>query len=82
MKPKKRVIICDIARQVGVTTAAVSRVIKGKSGISAGSRDRVFAVMQRMRCFPSPAASGLRAKPTREIGILSPTRAPRVRRSA
>ena len=33
---------------------------------------RSIAVMRRMRYFPSPAASGLRAKSTREIGILSP----------
>jgi len=69
---KKRVTIYDIARLAGVTTATVSRVLNGKTGISSATRDRVTAVMQKTRYFPSPAASGLRSKATREIGILSP----------
>jgi len=72
MRQKKRVTIYDVARQAGVTTATVSRVLNGKAGISSGTRERVSLVMRRMRYFPSPAASGLRAKATREIGILSP----------
>ena len=69
---KKRVTIYDIARLAGVTTATVSRVLNGKTGISSATRERVTAVMQKTRYFPSPAASGLRSKATREIGILSP----------
>ncbi len=69
---KKRVTIYDIARLAGVTTATVSRVLNGKTGISSATRERVRAVMQKTRYFPSPAASGLRSKATREIGILSP----------
>jgi LacI family transcriptional regulator len=55
-----------------VTTATVSRVINGKHGISRETRESVIAVMKKERYFPSPAASGLRKKSTREIGILSP----------
>ncbi len=69
---KKRVTIYDIARLAKVTTATVSRVLNGKPGISAETRERVTAVMRRTRYFPSPAASSLRSKATREIGILSP----------
>ncbi len=69
---KKRVTIYDIARLAGVTTATVSRVLNGKTGISSATREKVTAVMRKMRYFPSPAASGLRSKATREIGILSP----------
>jgi LacI family transcriptional regulator len=72
MERKKRVTIYDIARMAGVTSATVSRVINGKHGISRETRERVIAVMRRERYFPSPAASGLRKKSTREIGILSP----------
>ena len=72
MKRRKRVTIYDIARMTGVTTATVSRVINGKHGISRETRERVISVMQKERYFPSPAASGLRKKSTREIGILSP----------
>jgi LacI family transcriptional regulator len=56
----------------GVTTATVSRVINGKHGISRETRERVITVMRRERYFPSAAASALRKKKTREIGILSP----------
>ncbi len=72
MKTKKRVTIYDVARIAGVTTATVSRVLNGKPSISSGTREKVAGVMRRMHYFPSPAASGLRAKATREIGILSP----------
>jgi DNA-binding LacI/PurR family transcriptional regulator len=72
MKEKKRVTIYDIARLAGVTTATVSRVINGKHGISKATRDKVAAVMRKEHYFPSPAASGLRKKSTREIGLLSP----------
>ena len=72
MERTKRVTIYDIARLAGVTTATVSRVINGKNAISKQTRERVIAVMKKERYFPSPAASGLRKKSTREIGILSP----------
>jgi LacI family transcriptional regulator len=72
MERRKRVTIYDIARITGVTTATVSRVINGKHGISKETRERVIAAMRKERYFPSPAASGLRKKSTREIGILSP----------
>jgi LacI family transcriptional regulator len=72
MQRKKRVTIYDVAAMAGVTTATVSRVINGKPGISAATRARVVEIMKKTRYFPSPAASGLRRKSTREIGILSP----------
>jgi LacI family transcriptional regulator, repressor for deo operon, udp, cdd, tsx, nupC, and nupG len=72
MGRKKRVTIYDIAARAGVTTATVSRVINGKPGISRPTREKVMGVMREARYFPSPAASALRRKATREIGILSP----------
>ena len=72
MKRRKRVTIYDVAEMAGVTTATVSRVINGRPGISAATRARVVEIMKKTRYFPSPAASGLRRKSTREIGILSP----------
>ena len=72
MEKKKRVTIYDIAAMAGVTTATVSRVINGRPGISRPTREKVIAVMREARYFPSPAASALRRKATREIGILSP----------
>lgn len=72
MGKKKRVTIYDVAEMAGVTTATVSRVINGKPGISRPTREKVISVMREARYFPSPAASALRMKKTREIGILSP----------
>ncbi len=72
MEKRKRVTIYDIAARAGVTTATVSRVINGKTGISRATREKVMAVMREARYFPSPAASALRRKATREVGILSP----------
>jgi DNA-binding LacI/PurR family transcriptional regulator len=72
MGRKKRVTIYDVAEMAGVTTATVSRVINGRPGISRPTREKVISVMRDARYFPSPAASALRKKTTREIGILSP----------
>ncbi len=72
MGKKKRVTIYDIAERAGVTTATVSRVINGRQGISRPTREKVIAVMREARYFPSPAASALRGKSAREIGMLSP----------
>ena len=72
MERKKRVTIYDMARLAGVTTATVSRVINGRPGVSRATREKVIAIMREARYFPSPAASALRRKKTREIGILSP----------
>lgn len=72
MEKKKRVTIYDIAARAGVTTATVSRVINGRPNTSRATREKVIAVMREARYFPSPAASALRRKSTREIGILSP----------
>jgi DNA-binding LacI/PurR family transcriptional regulator len=72
MERRKRVTIYDIARAAGVTAATVSRVINGRRGMSEQTRQRVIGVMEKERYYPSPAASGLRKKTTREIGILSP----------
>jgi DNA-binding LacI/PurR family transcriptional regulator len=72
MSRKKRVTIYDIARRAGVTTATVSRVINGKPRISSQTRERVMAIIKEERYFPSAAASALRRKSSKEIGILSP----------
>ncbi len=72
MERKKRVTIYDVAQKAGVTAATVSRVINSRNGISRATREKVMAVMQKERYYPSPAASGLRKKSTQEIGILSP----------
>ena len=72
MERRKRVTIYDVARMAGVTAATVSRVLNGKHGVSRETRDRVVEIMRKVRYFPSPSASGLRRKTTREIGILSP----------
>ncbi len=72
MERKKRVTIYDIAHMTGVTTAPVFRVIKGKQRISRVTQEKVASVMKREHYFPSPATSGLRKKPTREIGFFSP----------
>jgi DNA-binding LacI/PurR family transcriptional regulator len=72
MDRKKRVTIYDIARSAGVTTATVSRVINGAASVAPETRERVVAIMEKERYYPSPAASGLRKKSTREIGIFSP----------
>ena len=51
--------IYDIAKEAGVSTATVSRVINNKPNISPKTRKRVTAVLERHNYIPSSIARGL-----------------------
>lgn len=65
--------ITDIARQAGVSTATVSRVINNKeSGVSSSTRQRVQAVMDKMHYRPSQLAQGIALSRSKTIGVIIP----------
>lgn len=52
----KRVRICDIAEELGLSTATVSNVIHGKTGkVSAETAERVTALLEEREYIPSMA---------------------------
>ncbi|MBQ0851262.1 LacI family DNA-binding transcriptional regulator [Streptomyces sp. BH-SS-21] len=66
---KKRVTITDVARHAGVSTAAVSKVMRNAYGVSAAMQEKVRAAMAELDYRPHAAARGMRGR-TYTIGIL------------
>jgi len=62
--------ITDIAREAGVSTATVSRVMNHQS-VSDDKRERVEAAIKKLDYTPNPLARGLMNKSSRVIGVLT-----------
>ncbi|MEV6250957.1 LacI family DNA-binding transcriptional regulator [Streptomyces sp. NPDC051742] len=65
----KRVTITDVARHAGVSTAAVSKVMRNAYGVSPAMQERVRAAMAELEYRPHAAARGMRGR-TYTIGVL------------
>ncbi|MFV0133149.1 LacI family DNA-binding transcriptional regulator [Streptomyces sp. HMX87] len=68
-KQNKRVTITDVARHAGVSTAAVSKVLRNAYGVSPAMRDKVRAAIAELGYRPHAAARGMRGR-TYTIGVL------------
>lgn len=64
--------IADVARAAGVSTATVSRALRGLPNVSDAARERVRRVAAELGYVPSPSASSLASGRTRTIGLLTP----------
>src|SRR3569833_772975 len=60
----------DVAAEVGVSTAAVSLVLRGAAGPSAATRERVLEAAARLGYRPDRAASLLARRRRRLIGVM------------
>lgn len=71
---KRQVSITDIAREAGVSIAAVSRILNEDSQIkvSPETRERVYDIARKHGYRANPFAAALRTKRTGIIGALSP----------
>ncbi|WP_138754164.1 LacI family DNA-binding transcriptional regulator [Paenibacillus sinopodophylli] len=67
-----KMTIYDVAREAGVSIAAVSQVINGKGKISEQRRQEITQVMERLNYQPSVIASALTGKKTFTLGLLVP----------
>lgn len=63
--------IADVAALAGVSVAAVSKVVNGKAGISAPTRERILTAASKLQWTPSAAAVALRGAKTRAIGMVA-----------
>ncbi|MDT3442277.1 MULTISPECIES: LacI family DNA-binding transcriptional regulator [unclassified Pseudofrankia] len=68
-KRTKRVTITDVARHAGVSTPAVSKVLRNAYGVSPAMQERVRAAMAELDYRPHAAARGMRGR-TYTIGVL------------
>lgn len=66
---KKRTTITDVARHAGVSTAAVSKVLRNAYGVSAAMQEKVRAAIAELDYRPQAAARGMRGR-TYTIGVL------------
>lgn len=64
--------IDDVARAAGVSTATVSRALRGLPNVSATTRARVRTVATELGYVASPSAASLASGRTRTIGLISP----------
>lgn len=65
--------IKDVARELGVSTATVSRALRGLPRVSPETRARVLEVATRMGYVASPHAASLASGQAHAIGIVVPT---------
>ena len=64
--------IRDVASTVGVSTATVSRALRGLPRVSDQTRSRVLQVAAELGYVASPTAAGLAGGQTRAVGVVVP----------
>jgi DNA-binding LacI/PurR family transcriptional regulator len=64
--------IRDVARAAGVSTATVSRALRGIGNVDPRTRSRIIAIAQEMKFSISPTASRLASGRTGVVGIVTP----------
>jgi LacI family transcriptional regulator len=70
-KPRRAATIEDVAREAGVSRAAVSKVLRNAYGVSEGMRTRVQDAMEQLNYRPSVAARAMRGS-SYTLGIEIP----------
>ena len=68
----ERATMADVAREAGVSSMTVSRVINSKGDVSEATRERVLAAVERLDYRPSGIARGLATQRTGTLGLVVP----------
>ena len=68
-----RITIYDIAREAGVSTATVTRVVRGDANVKAATREKVQRVIDAHAYTPSASAQSLESGRSRTLAIVMPT---------
>lgn len=64
--------IVDVARAAGVSTATVSRALRGLPNVTEATRERVQRAAEELGYVASPSAASLASGRTRTIGLITP----------
>lgn len=64
--------IKDVAKEAGVSTATVSRVINDNYPVHMDTREKVMEVIKRLNYKPNAVARGLKNKETFLVGMITP----------
>ena len=70
MKTEKEITIYDIAEQLGVSSATVSRALNDSSAISINTRKKINALAEKLGYRHNTFASSLRLQKTHTIGVI------------
>ncbi len=62
----------DVAKETGLTTSTVSRVLNNRGYISKNTRQKVDDAVKKLNYHPNEAARSLRMKSTNIIGLIVP----------
>jgi LacI family transcriptional regulator len=73
MNPRRPTTLADIARELGITPAAVSKALRGALDISAETRKRVAEKAAEMNYRVNLTARSLSSRSTKLIGVVVPT---------
>ena len=71
-EPARTATIYEVARHAGVSIATVSRVLRGTTRVSEGTRERVLAAVEDLRFTPSRPARSLAEGQHAANGIVFP----------
>jgi LacI family transcriptional regulator len=64
--------ITDLARQLNLSVATISKALKDSHEISSETKQRVFELAKKLNYTPNPYASGLRKKSSKTIAVVLP----------
>ncbi|MBE3084857.1 MAG: LacI family DNA-binding transcriptional regulator [Bacteroidetes bacterium] len=67
-----KVIMKDVAREAGVSTATVSHVINKTRFVEKETKNKVLRVIKKLDYYPNFAAQSLRSQKTKVIGLIVP----------
>lgn len=69
---KFRMTIYELAKQLGVAPATVSKALNGTGRMKPETRTRIIEFARQMNYHPSAVASNLRCRQTRTLGVIVP----------
>ncbi len=69
---RRQVTIKDIAKQLGISPATVSRALKDDPRISQATKSKVIALSKALQYEPNKIALGLKKQYTKTIGVIVP----------
>ncbi len=69
---RRQITLADLAKELGISTATVSRALKDYPDISDETKKRVIALAKKWNYRPNSMAAGLRKRESKVIGVIVP----------